>query len=52
MSKDDVTIKDISELQLEIAGLKTIGEWKACVKSFAVKHELTDREANGIKEQS
>lgn len=48
MSKEDVTLGDCEELYKEISGLKTIGEWKKCVKAFAVKHGLTDREAIDI----
>ena len=47
-NKDNITLGDISVLKAEIAKLKTIGEWKACVKCFAVKHGLTDMEAIDI----
>lgn len=46
MSKDAITIKDLKQLRKDTGthGL-TILEWKAVVKAFAIKHELTDREA-------
>jgi hypothetical protein len=47
-NKDKVTLGDISALKAEIGKLKTISEWKACVKRFAVKHGLTDMEAIDI----
>ena len=45
MNKDELKLSEIKELKTEIAGLKTIGEWKSCVKRFATKYGLTDREA-------
>ena len=48
MSKDNVTLKQIDDLHTKIEGLKTIGEWKICVKEFAVENDLTDREAIAI----
>jgi len=45
---DTITLGDISTLKAKIAKLKTIGEWKACVKRFAEKHGLTDMEAIDI----
>lgn len=45
MSREDITIGQIEELHEKITDLKTIGEWKVCVKKFATAKQLTDREA-------
>jgi len=40
-----VTLGEIQDLHKDISKFDTIGEWKKRVKAFAVKHNLTDREA-------
>ena len=51
MSKDTVTIKDLEQLGRAVRKTSlTILEWKHTVKEFAIKHELTDREAIDLAE--
>lgn len=45
---DSITTGDIRNLQDRIGKLKTIGEWKKCVKEFATEHGLTDQEAIAV----
>lgn len=45
MSREDITLGNIDELDKALNTDSTIGHWKRTVKAFATKHGLTDKEA-------
>lgn len=48
MSRETVTLGDIDKLAIEVNRKPDIKHWKTTVKAFAIKHNLTDREAIDI----
>ena len=43
--RDEITLKQMETLWVELDKLSTIGEWKSMVTVFKDEHKLTDFEA-------
>lgn len=46
--KGKITLGLVDELHAQITQSRSIGDWKRCIKAFATKHGLSDREAIDI----